>query len=153
MDEEHRKDKTSAREITYQVGWSRGRIHPQDGGKQGKPSGPLMGPLPANISSPVAAGRPEKPVEPKAADPGEREERPSARKEMLVSARKEAPSSAVRGTTFTYSGLHRESFAERIVWRPLPAVPARWTTALLWAAPVAGFALTYALVLALTRAP
>jgi hypothetical protein len=85
--------------------------------------------------------------------PGVTGQRPSGQPKRLRPAGNAAGASAVRGGAFTYRGLHRGSFAERVVWRRLPAVPARWTTALLWAAPAAGFALTFALVSALTRAP
>jgi hypothetical protein len=43
-------------------------------------------------------------------------------------------------------------FAEKRIWRPLPALPAKWMPALLWAVPVLSFAITYVLVSALMHA-
>lgn len=125
MDAEHKKDKLTPHEMTFRVGWTRGTIRPKNDRRHGQDN--------------EAGAYTEKLYGEQAGQPRRAENEPV--------------SSAARCREFTYRGLHRKSFAERVVWRSLPEVPACWTTPLLWAAPVIGFALTYALVLALTRAP
>ncbi|MFC0211133.1 hypothetical protein ACFFK0_01505 [Paenibacillus chartarius] len=131
----------SPREITYRVGWSRGTIKPVSGSSGSKPSNAGE----SETSERTDAGEVSASTAPRTPPAGQR-------------ADPVVHTAAIRQKPFTYRGIERDrdSIAERIIWRPMTKERTgthRLITVLLWAAPIISFALTYALVLALTRIP